>query len=84
MNENKVISISSRRGIQNGGNNGGGGGKSIPERLSALEADIKHLATKEDIQKVKVWILAGVLGGIFATSAVLAGVVLLAVRLFVS
>ena len=84
MSEGNVTNIADRREILNGGNNGGGGGKSIPERLSTLEADLKHLATKEDIQKVKVWILAGVLGGIFTTSVVLAGVVLLAVRLFVN
>jgi len=38
-----------------GGDNGG-----IEARLAALETRIEYLATKEDIQKLKVWVLGGV------------------------
>lgn len=45
---------------------GGGGGRGTDGRLSALETRIEYLATKEDIQKLKVWALAGVLGAVIA------------------
>ena len=44
---------------QNGGTSGGNYG----ERLAAIEAHLHHMATKEDIQRVKVWFLGGVVGG---------------------
>ena len=44
---------------------GGGGGKTTLEaRVAALETHMHYLATKEDIQKIKVWVLGGLLGGI--------------------
>ena len=51
---------------------GGGGNdvrlRRVEDRLTRLETKLDtalpYLATKEDIQKIKVWILAGVLGGI--------------------
>ena len=53
------------------GTGSNGGGNELGERLSALEAKFESVATKEDIQKVrveiqqmKVWILGGVLGGL--------------------
>ena len=51
---------------------GGGGGIGVEHRLARLEARVEYLTTKEDIQKVKVWVLVGVLGGmgIAATLAV--------------
>ena len=42
--------------------NGGGDGHDLHGRVSALEATLKHLATKEDIQKLRVWVLGGVIG----------------------
>ncbi len=45
---------------------GGGGGRDLERRLAALETRIEYLATKEDIQKIKVWVLSGLLGGIAA------------------
>ena len=42
--------------------NGGGDGHDLHGRVSALEASLKHLATKEDIQKLRVWVLGGVIG----------------------
>ena len=51
----------------------GGSGLTIPERLVRIETKMENMATKEDIQKIKVWILAGVLGGIgMATLVILA------------
>ena len=59
---------------QPGHSAGGGNGSSVLEsRLRAVEgdireikADMKHLATKEDLQKLKVWWLtgAGIAGGL--------------------
>ncbi|MGI9310679.1 MAG: hypothetical protein ACR2P7_03995 [bacterium] len=42
-----------------GGSDGGGYG----ERLAAIEAEMRYMATKTDVEKVKVWVLSGVLGG---------------------
>ncbi len=49
---------------------GGNENSNLGERVSALEAEHKHLATKADtqaiktdIQALKVWVLGGVLGG---------------------
>lgn len=43
--------------------NGGGNGKDLRERVSALETELKHLATKNDVSGLKIWILSGVIGG---------------------
>ena len=64
MNDGKVAFLDERRGIKNGGSDGGNG--DIRERLSALEAEFKHLATKTDISNLKVWILGGLIAGLFA------------------
>ena len=45
------------------GSDSNGGNGSYGERLARLEASIQHMATKEDIQKIKVWVLSGILGG---------------------
>lgn len=53
------------------------GGRDEKEgRLAAIEADVAalnarldYLATKEEIQSVKVWILCGVLGGMSVAAA---------------
>ena len=34
----------------------------IDERLARIETELTHMATKEDVQKLKVWVLTG--GGI--------------------
>ena len=48
---------------------GNGGGHNLHGRVSALEAQFGYLATKEDIQKLKVWVLAGTIGaGVLALS----------------
>lgn len=59
---------------------GNGNGTNLHGRLSALEAELKHLATKEDIRRVEALIaqreaslqrwLIGVIGGAAVTLAV--------------
>ena len=44
----------------------GGGrrnGNNLEGRVAALEAHMQHLATKADVQKLRTWVLAGVVGG---------------------
>ena len=59
---------------------GGGGGSRIEERLAALETHLQYLATKEDIQKLKIWVL----GGVIAAGVAGLGVAVLIVRLWVN
>ena len=60
-----------RRG-QGSGSNGGGG--NYGERLARIEASLEHMATKEDIQKIKVWVLSGILGGVSVTALLTAAI----------
>ena len=60
------------------GSGGNGGGSDVRERLAKLEERTEHSATKEDIQKLKVWILGGVIGGLVATVPI----ALLTIKLF--
>lgn len=47
------------------GTAGDGEGRSqFGERLARIEAKMEHVATKEDIQQLKVWVLGGVLGAL--------------------
>ena len=41
---------------------GGNGGSNVERRLTALETHVQYLATKEDIQKLKVWFLQATIG----------------------
>ncbi len=43
---------------------GNGGGDDIRERLARLEEKVGHLASKEDVQKIKVWVLVGIIGAV--------------------
>ena len=43
------------------GGSGSNGG--IGDRVTALETHLQYLAKKEDIKDLKIWILAGVVGG---------------------
>ena len=52
------------------------------ERLARIEAQMKHVATREDIQKVKVWFLVGVIAAIGVAVPAAIGVAFAAVRLF--
>ncbi len=73
---------------QYGGSNGGGNGKQIHGRLVALETELKHLATKEDIKRVEKLIsdresiMLKWLIGIIATAVISLVVVL--IRTFIS
>ena len=65
MNEEKGKVYAFRKAAAGGGDNGD---RLRNVRLTGIETRLDtilpHLATKEDIQKIKVWALAGVLGGI--------------------
>ena len=41
-----------------------GGSSGFGERLARIEARMEHVATKEDIQRLRVWVLGGVLGAL--------------------
>ena len=56
----QLDSPSGRPGSSGGGNGGSGHG----ERLARIEARMEHVATKEDIKKLRVWVLGGVLGAL--------------------
>ena len=53
---------------------GRGNGRDIEKRLSALETHFKYLATKEDIQKIKVWCLGGVIIGLLSAATLTIGI----------
>ena len=70
-----------------GGHDGGGG--DLEDRLrkveiqlaeirTKLDTELSHLATKDELTNLKVWLLSGVLGGM----AVAAGIALAVARLF--
>ncbi len=56
--------------------NGGANSRhqNIGGRVAKLEAEINHLATKEDIQKLKVWWLGGIIAGMGLAAAIALGV----------
>ena len=43
---------------------GGDRGLGFGERLARIEARMEHFATSEDIRKLRVWVLGGVLGAL--------------------
>ena len=49
-------------------------GRDVEKRLSALETHLKYLATKEEIQKLKVWCLKGVVIGTITAVTLTIGV----------
>ena len=68
----------------------GGGGPSPGERLARVEAQLEalndtiktHGATKDDISKVKIWFLGGVLAAIGLAIPAAVGVAYVVARLF--
>ena len=74
---------------QHGGNGRNGGDRRLDDRLRnveiqvaeisiKLETQLGHLATKNEVTKLKVWVLSGVLGGM----AIAATIALAVARLF--
>ena len=53
------------------------------ERLARIEIQMEHVATREDIQKIKVWFLVGMIAAIGVAVPAAIGVAFAAVRLFV-
>ncbi len=73
-------------GRQVSGRNGGGNGHDVESRLRNLEIQVtriderlrgiqENMAKKDDISKLKIWILGGVLGAILAGASIAAAVV---------
>ena len=56
----------------------GGGGNDLHGRVSALEVEFKHLATKSDIESIKAWALKGALAGV----VIVATLVIAVLKLF--
>lgn len=67
-----VVSI--RQGGQLGGRNGDGNGNRLDARVSALEAEFKHVATKADIERLRSWILGGVILGMIVAAGLALGI----------
>ena len=52
----------------------------VEQRLSRIEGGYEHLATKADVERLKVWLFAAIVGGNIAT----AGLILAAIGLWVN
>ena len=74
-----VTPITAGRGSGSNGDSGNYG-----ERLARIEAKMEYFATKEDIQKIKVWVLVGVLGGILGGMGIATTLTVSIVKLFFS
>lgn len=64
MSEDKVVPFQPNPNAEPGG---GGDGvdarlRAVEDRLARLETRMEYMATKEDIQKLKIWVLSGALG----------------------
>ena len=57
------------------GGNGGGNGGDLRDRVSKLEAHLHHLATKEDVANLKVWVLYGLVAGIVIAVSLAAAII---------
>ena len=64
MSENPDTHSSEPSAGRPGGAGDNGGRLQFGERLARIEARMEHVATKEDIQQLKVWVLGGVLGAL--------------------
>lgn len=62
---------------------GPNGDDDIRERLARIEERMNHMATREDIQKVKVWFLVGVIAAFGVAIPAAVGVAFAAVKLLV-
>jgi len=55
--------------------------RAIEQKMVAIESDIKHLATREDLQKMKNHMLMWVIGLLIATVAATSGLLMAVSRL---
>ena len=84
----KVVTLAQRRTKRKRRGSGSGGGdletrlKAVEEAVVAIETELPHLATKEDIQKLKVWWLCGILTGMVAAAGIAAAIASVVVRIF--
>ena len=77
MTEGNVSQFPGQRSLPSDGGNGGNG---IEKRLRDVELDVReirtslqHVSTKEDIQRVKVWALSGVIAGMGLAAGIALG-----------
>ncbi|MCY4385993.1 MAG: hypothetical protein OXC18_02700 [Desulfurellaceae bacterium] len=89
MSEQEKVVRLSQRPAKRKRRGGGSGGDDIEGRLRdveasivAIETQLPHLATKEDLQKLKVWWLCGILAGMVAAAGIAASIASVAVRIF--
>ena len=77
---------------RHGGNGHNGGGRGSEDRLrnaeiqlaeikTKLDTQLAHLATKNELTAVKVWVLSGVLGGMAIAAGIAAGIAVAIARL---
>ena len=59
-----------------GSNGGNGNGHDLNRRVTVLETQLQHLATRKDVESIKVWTLAGTIAGI----VIVAGMVIAALK----
>ena len=52
---------------------GGDGG--LGERMARLETQMKHVALREDVLNLKIWILLGTIGGMVIAAGLALGIV---------
>ena len=43
----------------------------LSSRIASLETEVKRLATKDDVSRTKLWVLAGAIGSVIAISGVI-------------
>ena len=72
-----------------GGNGGGRGSEGrlrnveiqLAEIRTKLDTQLDHLATKNELTTLKVWVLSGVLGGMAIAAGIAAGIAVAIIRL---
>lgn len=57
-------------------------GGSFENRLTRLETHLQYLATKEDLQKLKVWWLGGIIAGMGLAATIAATIAIAVLRIF--
>lgn len=75
-----VLNFDSRRGSRGGGGDLDGRLRNVEIAVGKIETTMEHVATKNDVTNVKLWVAVGVIGGI--TAGVTIGLAVL--RLFFS